>query len=61
MKGGLSVSMLRVGHEVRRPGESEWLPVESVERFPFGVRLRAGGREFVTQWLAKWPTRVVQS
>lgn len=55
----LAAGLLRAGqHEIRRPGESAWLPVELVERTPVGLRVIAGGREFLTDRLTKWPVRV---
>ena len=54
----LAASFLRPGYEIRRPGESEWLPVESAERTDVGLVLVAGGREFLTSMRAPWPARV---
>lgn len=62
MSGRLAVSLMRPDqHEIRPPGEDDWLTVERVDRFPIGVRLRAGGREFLTDRFVKWPARVVAS
>lgn len=49
-------------HEVRRPGESEWLPVENVDLRrnvdPPEVFLTAGGRDFHTLAQTLWPARM---
>lgn len=54
----LAAGLLRAGqHEIRRPGESEWLPVQQVKPTAVGTLIVAGGREFLTDRLTKWPTR----
>lgn len=59
MKGGnLAASMLRSGqHEIRVPGQPEWLPVQQVRRTDLGLLITAGGREFLTTWRTPWPAR----
>ena len=49
---------LQPGQEIRRAGE--WLPVEKVDAVQVpghDVRLRAGGREFLTDAWATWLAR----
>lgn len=54
----LAAGFLRAGqHEIRRPGESDWLPVQQVRRTPVGLLVTAGGREFLTDRMTPWPAR----
>lgn len=54
----LAAGLLRPGqHEMRVPGRPEWLPVQRTRRTGVGLLVTAGGREFLTGSLVKWPAR----
>jgi len=51
-----AAAQLRPGvHAIRVPGEVDHLPVELAEHTLFGFRLQAGGREFVSTPVTRWP------
>ena len=59
----LDATYIRPGHEIRRPGESEWLTVDSAAATTIkGHQAIAifcvGGRMFVTLPETPWPCRV---
>ena len=57
----LAAGQLRPGqHEIRVPGKPEWLPVQGTRRTDVGLLITAGGREFLTGSLVKWPSRAQQ-